>query len=159
MDTIKTFLSKNRTLFPIFKKCRGGLPSLHQFRACECGWICINISEYLWIILWKSLNKLFWLCQGSEYARSSYMFDRLLKMPRVLNKPGFCIWHGCISKGYAEFGIWLHTPQLCPNIPEFTLLSLNSPENNWIFLNFTEYVWKCLNKLLWLCQGSPYAKI
>ena len=42
------------------------------------------------------LHKLFWLCQGSEYAWSSYMFDRLLKMSWVLNVPGFWIWHGCI---------------------------------------------------------------
>ena len=131
MDTIKTFLSKNRTLFPIFKKCRGGLPSLHQLRACECGWICINISEYLWIILWKSLNKLFWLCQGSEYARSSYMFDRLLKMPRVLNKPGFCIWHGCISKGYGEFGICLIMAPYTSVMPEYTWIYLIIPQQSW----------------------------
>ena len=59
--------------------------------------VSLNIPKYPW----KYLNKLFWLCQGSEYAWSSYIFDRLLKMPPVLNKPGFWIWHSCICKGYA----------------------------------------------------------
>ena len=53
----------------------------------------------------KSLNKLFWPCQGSEHAWSSYMFDMLLKMPLVLNKPRFWIWHSSICNSYAEFWI------------------------------------------------------
>ena len=54
----------------------------------ECNWICIislNISKYSW----KCLNKLFWLYQGYEYAWSTYMFDRLLNIPWILNMPGF----------------------------------------------------------------------
>ena len=31
------------------------------------GWILLNVPEYAW----KFLNKLFWLCQGSQYASSS----------------------------------------------------------------------------------------
>ena len=44
----------------------------------------VSLSEYASISLnisecpWKCLNKLFWLWQGSEYAWSSYMFNRLL---------------------------------------------------------------------------------
>ena len=50
----------------------------------------LNMPKYLW----KYLNKLFWLYQGSEYAWSSYMFERRLKMPCNLNMPGFWIWQG-----------------------------------------------------------------
>ena len=51
------------------------------------GWILLNVPEYTW----KCLNKLFWLCQGSQYAPSSYIFDMLLDMFRVLNMPEFWI--------------------------------------------------------------------
>ena len=54
--------------------------------------VSLNMSKYPW----KCLNKLFWQWQGSEYAWSSYMFNRFLKMPCVLNKPEIWIWHGCI---------------------------------------------------------------
>ena len=96
--------------FSIFRKDRAGeaSPFLPSCALVSCCWICISIPEYA-EISWKCLNKLFWLCQGSGYAWSSYMFDRLLNMPPVLNKPGF--W---ICKGYAEFRIcllWLHMPQ------------------------------------------------
>ena len=56
-----------------------------------------SVAEYASIYLIiskyprKCLNKLFWLCQGSEYAKSSYMFERLLKMSRVLHMLGFWI--------------------------------------------------------------------
>ena len=63
--------------------------------------ISLNMPKYPW----KCLNKLFWLCQGSEYAWSSYMFERLLKIFWVLNKPGFWMWQRCAFKGYAEFRI------------------------------------------------------
>ena len=100
----------------------------------------------------KCLNKLFWLCQDREYAWSFDMFDRLLKMPRVLNKPRFWIRHGCVRKGYAEFRICLIMVSYASIMPEYALLSLNMPEHGWILLNVPEYAWKCLNKLwLWLC--------
>ena len=57
----------------------------------------VSVAEYATIsqnmpkYAWKCLNKLFWLCQGSESAWSSDMFHRRLKMPRVLNKPGLRI--------------------------------------------------------------------
>ena len=44
--------------------------------------ISLNIPKYPW----KCLSKLFWLCQGSKCAWSSYVFDRLLKMPCVVIK-------------------------------------------------------------------------
>ena len=46
--------------------------------------ISLNMSKYLW----KCLNKLLWLSKGSEYAWLSYVFDRVLKMPRVPNMQG-----------------------------------------------------------------------
>ena len=97
---------------------------------------------------WKCLNKLFCLCQGSEYAWSSYMFDRLLKMPQTLNKLGFWIRHSCICKRYAEFRMsdygsihlnnsWIclimpYRPSICLNMTDYCWMSLNMPENAWI---------------------------
>ena len=54
---------------------------------------CLSVAEYASMSLnihkypWKCLNKLFWLCQGSKYAWSSYMLNKLLKMPQILNMP------------------------------------------------------------------------
>ena len=78
---------------------------------------------YAWY-LWKGLNKLFWTCQGSEYAWSSHIINRLLQMPRVLNNPGFWTWHGCICKGYAEFRICLIMALYISIIPEDALICL-----------------------------------
>ena len=149
-NTIRAFLSKIRKLFS------------PQFCACEFGWICIlslNMPRYTW----KWLNKLFWLCQGSEYVWSTYMFGRLLKMNPVLNKPGFWSWHGCICRGWVEFRIYLImapnasiTPEyawICLNVPHYALTWLNIPECPWMY----EHPWIGLNKLFWLCQGSKYA--
>ena len=79
------------------------LPSWTPVSVAEYASISLNMSKYPW----KWLNKLFWPYQGSEYACSSYMFGIILKMPSVLNKPGFWTWHGCICKGYTEFRICL----------------------------------------------------
>ena len=106
MDTIRVFLFKIRALFSIFKAGREGLPSppgCAPLCVAEYVSISLNVRKYLW----KGLNKLFWLFQGSEYAWSWDMFDRLLKMTQVLNKPGFWIWHGGICRGYAELRIYL----------------------------------------------------
>ena len=85
-------------------------------------WNCINIAKYPW----KCLNKLFWVWQGAEHAWSSYLIDRLLKMPRVQS---------------SEYGSIM---------PQYALMSLNMPEHGWILLNAPEYAWKCLNKLTML---------
>ena len=102
------------------------------------------------------MKKLFWLCQGSEYVWSFYMFDRLLMMLWVLNLPGFWIWDGFIWKGYTKFWICLNMAQYASIMSEYALMSLIMPENGWILLDVTKYAWKCLNKLFWLCQGSQY---
>ena len=61
--------------FSIFKKGMGRSPPL-----------CLsNILENAW-------NKLFSLCQGFEYAWSSYLFNRPLKMPCILNVSEFWIY-------------------------------------------------------------------
>ena len=86
------------------------------------------------------------------------MFDRLLQMSRVLNKPGFSIRHGCICKGYAESWIltgftsnygaiclsnaWIclnmhYFLSVCLNMAEYCWMSLNMPENGWI--NCSDY--------------------
>ena len=68
----------------------------HFFRFSKKRGCCalVSVAEYVSIFLniskcpWKWLNKLFWPCQGSEYAWSSYIFDKLL-IPWVLNVPRF----------------------------------------------------------------------
>ena len=37
-------------------------------------WIFLNVLKYAW----KCLNKLFWLCQGSQYTLLSYTFEGVL---------------------------------------------------------------------------------
>ena len=103
----------------------------------------VLVAEYLSVSLnmpkypWKCLNKLFWLCQDSEHVWSSYMFDRRLKMPLVLNKPRFWISHGCICKGYADFQICLIMAPYASVMPQYALMSLNMPEHVWI--NCSDY--------------------
>ena len=63
------------------------------------------------------------------------MFNRLLKMPWVLNMLGFWIWHDYICKGYREF--WV-----CPNMAQYATIM---PEYDSLCLNVPHYVWKCLN--------------
>ena len=106
------------------------------------------------------MNKLFCLFQGSEYEWSSHMFSRLLKMPPVLNKPGFWIWHGCICKRYAEFRRCLIMAPYASITPEYVsvcLMSLNMPEHGWIFLNVPE----CMNipEYAWRKCSDDYARV
>ena len=109
-------------------------------------WVWLNMHQYPWISLnlWKYLNKLFWICQGCEYAWSSYMFDKLLKMPRVLNISRF--WMR-IMRLYMQ-GLYRVI------MSEYGSICLNVPEYAWTLLNVPEYTWKCMNKLFWICQGS-----
>ena len=128
IDKIKVF-SKIRTLFSIFKKGRGGLPSPPQLRAgewsvVEYASISLNMHKYPW----KFLNKLFWLCQKSENYWSSDRFGRLLKMSQVLTKPGFWIWHGLYIQGLSR-------------VPYVSIM----PEYAWICLNVSQYAWTWLN--------------
>ena len=105
LDTIKTtfwienfiqrrtqsgpFFPKIRPFFSIFNKEKGKPlplpPSYALMSVAEYASVSLSVPKYPW----KCLNKLFWLCQGSEYAWSSYMFDRLLKIPWDLNVPRF----------------------------------------------------------------------
>ena len=81
----------------------------------------------------KCLNKLLWLCQVSEYDwlhHNAYMFDRLLKMSRVLNMPGFWIWHGLsnilgINKGNKELWKCLNMAQYASIMPWYASICLN----------------------------------
>ena len=92
-----------RTLFSIFKKRQGGFsllpPNCAPVSVAEYASTSLNIPQYTG----KHLNKLFWLFHDSEYAWSSYMFNRFLKMPQILNVLWFWIWHGCTCKSYKEF--------------------------------------------------------
>ena len=134
------------------------------------GCASVSVDEYTSVSLnmpkypWKWLNKLFWLCQGSEYACSSYMFGRLLKMPPVLDKPGF--WYGTIVYArVTESSEYVCLAPYASVTPEYGSIFLNLPQYAWTWLNIPEcpwmyeYPWICLNKLLWLCQGSKYATI
>ena len=135
MDTIRAFLSKIRILFFRFSKKAGESSPL----LLSC--VPVSVADYASISLnmpenpWKCLNKLFWLCQDSEHAWSSYMFDRLLEMP-VLNKQG------------SEYGTFVYArdTQICrfPNMPEYASICLNVHQYALAKLNIAEcpwYVW------------------
>ena len=135
METMRAFF------FP-----KTGLP-LHS------GWVPVRVVKYASTSLtihkypWKYLNKLFY-ARALNMLDYLTMFDRLLKMPWVLNAPGFWIWHG-YYKGYTEFWTWVNMAQYASIIPEYTLMSHNVSENCWILLNVPEYTWKRQDKLFW----------
>ena len=98
MDTIWAFFSKIKKTFLMLKKGRRGAPVPPLIAHL---WVWLNMHQYLWISL-NILEKAWvncWLYQGPEYAWSSYMFDRFLKMPQNLNVPGFWIWQSSLCKG------------------------------------------------------------
>ena len=70
----------------------------------------LNIPKYPW----KCLNKLFWLFQGSEYSCLSYVFDRLLKMPWVLNVPRF---NASVTQSHKCGSLCLNNAWICLSIP------------------------------------------
>ena len=129
MYTIRAFLYKVRALLLIFKRSRWGLPSRPS-----C--VPLNVAEYASISLnmskhpWKWLNKLFWLCQGPEYAW--IVLHDWQKMPRTLNKPLLWIWHACI--GLRRVLNMSYQGSICLN-------------NARVCLNMAEYCWICLKML------------
>ena len=79
------------------------------------------------------MNNLFWLCQSPEYAWSLYMFNRLLKMPQVVNVAGFWIWqdYARIMQESEYSSICLYNAWTCLNcfiMPEKGWTCLNMPE-------------------------------
>ena len=127
-------------LFSIFRKGQGKSPPPHPPPPASLppSLPSLNIP--------KCLNTLFWLCYSSEYAWWFYMFKKLLKMPRVLNVPGFWIWYGCISKGYTEYWICLSMAQYASKMSEYVWICLNVPKyawtgwNCWMSMNMPEHV-------------------
>ena len=117
------YYPKIRALFSILKKGQGA-PSPTPLHSCttmtvaEFASISLNIPKYPW----KCFNKLFWLCHSSEYAWSCYMFDWLLKMPQVLNVPGFWIWDCCVCKSHTWFWICLNMAQYASIMLEYALI-------------------------------------
>ena len=99
--------------------------------------ISLNIPRYPQ----KRLHKRFWLCQGSKYAWSSFMFDRILKISLVPKKAGFWIWRGCICKGYLEFRIFLIRVPYTSRIPKYASKCLNVPQYAWKWPNIPEFSW------------------
>ena len=122
--------SKIRTLFYFQKSAGGALPQYPP--------ISLNILEN---------GKLFWLCQGCEYAWSSYMFHRILKILGGSRCARVLKWHSFIFKGHTEAWIWSNMVQCASIMPHYALISLTVPEYGWILLNVPEFAWKCLNKL------------
>ena len=110
-------------------------------------WALVNVAEYWSIPLnipkysWKCLNKLFWLCQRSEYEYvwSSDMFNMFLKMPRVLNKPRFWIWYDFIFRvtQCSEY-FWLCLSPYASLMPKYASICLNVPEYAWTWVNIAE---------------------
>ena len=62
MDTIRVFLPKIRTLFSIFKKGRGGLPSSAQLRTCDL--------TTLWLLFMDGVQ----LPQGQSHFEKAVYF-------------------------------------------------------------------------------------
>ena len=72
------------------------------------------------------------MCQGSKYAQSSNMFDRILKMSQVLKKQGFWIWHGCLCKGYIDFRIFLIMAPYTSIMPKYVSIYLRTADCPWL---------------------------
>ena len=137
------FFSKSGQYFWFSKRAGEAslfIPSCALVSVAGYASMSLNMPKYLW----KCLNNLFWLCQGSEYAWSSYMLDKLLKMPPDLSKPGFWICHGCVWKGCAEFKICLIIAPYDSVMPEYTSICLTVPPYAWTWLKSAEYPWKYL---------------
>ena len=130
MTDTKSIFSKSEHFYD-FQNGEGRTP-LSSLVACL--WVWLNMHQYPWI---------FRLCQGSEYAWSSYIFDRLLTIPPVLNKPGFWIWRSCIYKGYAESQYIWYAPYTSI-MTEYASTCLNVPQYTWIWLNIAECLLICL---------------
>ena len=144
MDTIKAFVSKNQGTFSNFHYDQQGTPIL-PLPSC----MPVSVKEYPSKFLnipkcpWKCLNQLFWLCPGSEYAWSPYMFNRLLKIPQILIVPGLWIWLISICKCYISICKF----RICLKMPEYVLMPFNMLDHGWMLLNVHGYACKCLNKL------------
>ena len=139
INTIRFFFPlKSRYFFLFSKKGRGGLPlpfplSFTPVSMAEYAPIFLNILKYCS----KCLNKLFWLCQSSEYTWSFCMFHRLLKTWQVWKCARVLwIWCHCICKGYSFFWICVNMapnmPQQCLNMHCPLTMFLNMPGNAWI---------------------------
>ena len=68
------------------------------------------------------------MCQGSKYAQSSNMFDRILKMSQVLKKQGLHRFPNIFDYG----SIYPNNAEICLNMPQYCWLSLIRPENAWM---------------------------
>ena len=143
MDPFRAFLSKIMTFFSILKRAGQAFSvprSCASLRVAEYPsypWICLNIVGNAWINCSD-------YDQGSEYAWSSYMFDRLWKMPQPLNKTWFWIWYICIYKYYSECQICLIRASYASIMPEYTSICVNVPQYYSTPLNILEYPWRCL---------------
>ena len=130
IDTIRASFFPKSSPFSIFEK-KQVKPPPSPVVARLLVWL--NMHQYPW----KCMNKLFWLCQGSEHAQWSYMFHMLLKMHRVLNVREFWIWHGCICKCYTEFWRLL-------NMAQYASICLNVSQCSWKWWNITGWPRVCL---------------
>ena len=79
------------------------------------------------------------MCQGSKYAQSSNMFDRILKMSQVLKKQGFWIWHDCLCKGYIDFRIFLIMAPYTSIMPKYVSIYLNTADCPWLGQKMPEW--------------------
>ena len=128
MDTIRTFFLQNWNTFFDFQKGQGRPPPTPPSKPvsfAEYASIYLNIPKYPW----KWLNKLFWLCQGSEYAWSSFMFNRLLKMPWVLNMARLYMQGLYRVLNMPEYGL------ICPSNAWICIMSPSVSKHGWILLN------------------------
>ena len=78
------------------------------------------------------------------------MFNNILKMPRVLNKSGFWIWHAGICNDTLVYA----TIRRVPRMSDYDFIHLN---NAWIYLNMPQYLSICLTMVeyCWMFLNMP----
>ena len=127
IDTIRAFLPKNRTLFSIFQKGRveGGGSPLSPLVSRVLVWL--NMHQYPWI----------WIC-CSDYARALNIHDHLTCFTVFWRCLRFSISQGSeygtvvyamVMQSSEYVWLWLDTPQKCLNIPQYALISFNTPKH------------------------------
>ena len=137
IDTIRAFLPKNRTLFSIFQKGRvdggGGGSPLSPLVSRVLVWL--NMHQYPWISLNILENR--WIC-CSDYARALNIHDHLTCFTVFWRCLRFSISQGSeygtvvyamVTQSSEYVWLWLDTPQKCLNIPQYALISFNTPKH------------------------------
>ena len=138
-NTVRACFSKIRTLYSIFKKDRGGLPS-------SPGCAPVSVAEYAPISL-RALNMHYHLtCSADSGSKEAWVLNVARLYVKGLRKVMNMSAYGSIRLNNAWIYLTMpYYPLICLNIAEYFWMSLHMPENDWI--NCSDF------------QGSQYAVI